>query len=75
MVSCQEVLGNLSGFIDHEGDQGLRAEIEAHLRMCHHCTVLHDSLRKVIIIAADERIFEVPAGYSERLHAFLDQHL
>lgn len=75
MVSCHEVLENLSSFIDQEVDQRLRAEIEAHLRMCHRCTVLHDSLRKVIIIAADERTFEVPAGYSERLHAFLDQHL
>lgn len=75
MVSCHEVLENLSNFIDKEVDQGLRADIEAHLRMCHRCTVLHDSLRKLIIIAADERTFEVPAGYSERLHAFLNQHL
>jgi anti-sigma factor RsiW len=75
MVSCHEVLENLSSFIDREVDQALRAEIEAHLRMCHRCTVLHDSLRKVIIIAADERTFEIPAGYSERLHAFLDLHL
>lgn len=75
MVSCHEVLENLSSFIDQEVDQGLRAEIEAHLRMCHRCAVLHDSLRKVIIIAADERTFEVPVGYSERLHEFLDRHL
>jgi anti-sigma factor RsiW len=75
MVSCNEVLENLSSFIDREIDQALRAEIEAHLRMCRHCTVLHDSLRKMIVIAADERTFEIPTGYSERLHAFLDQHL
>ena len=74
MVSCHEVLEKLSSFIDCEVDQGLRAEIEAHLSMCHRCTVLHDSVRKVIIIAADERTFEIPAGYSERLHAVLDRY-
>ena len=65
----------LSNFIDQDIDPELRAEIEAHLAMCHRCSVLHDTLRKVLVIVADERTFEIPVGYSERLHAFLDQHL
>ena len=75
MVSCEHVLEQLSEFIDGEIGAGLRAEIEAHLKMCRKCAVLHDSLRKVLIIVADERTFEIPVGYSERLHAFIDQHL
>lgn len=75
MVSCETVLEHLSDFIDDDVSPGLRADIEAHLRMCHRCSVLHDSLRKVLVIVADERTFEIPVGYSERLHAFLDQHL
>ncbi len=75
MVSCEHVLEQLSNFIEGEIDAGLRAEIEAHLRTCRKCSVLHDSLRKVLIIVADERTFEIPVGYSERLHAFIDQHL
>ncbi len=75
MVSCETVLEQLSNFIDEEMDPGLRAEIEAHLKMCHRCSVLHDSLRKVVVIVADERTFEIPVGYSERLHSFIDQHL
>jgi hypothetical protein len=43
--------------------------------MCRRCAVLHDSLRKVLVIVADERAFEIPLGYSQRLHAFLDRHL
>ncbi len=73
MVSCEKVLEELSNFIDGEVDPALRVEIEAHLKMCHRCSVLHDSLRKVLIIVGDERVFEVPAGYSERLHAFIDR--
>ncbi len=75
MVSCEHVLEQLSNFIDGEVDAGLRTEIEAHLRTFRKCSVLHDSLRKVLIIVADERTFEIPVGYSERLHAFIDQHL
>lgn len=75
MVSCETVLEQLSNFIDREIDPSLRAEIEAHLKMCHRCSVLHDSLRKMLIIVADQRTFEIPIGYSERLHAFIKQHL
>ena len=75
MVTCEQVRQQLSNFIDRDVDPTLRAEIEAHLAMCRRCSVLHDSLRKVLIIVADERTFELPVGYSERLHTFLDQHL
>ena len=75
MVNCETVLQELSNFVDHEIDPALRAEIEAHLKTCQRCSVLHDSLRKLVVIVADERTFEIPVGYSERLHAFIDQHL
>ena len=75
MVNCETVLEQLSNFIDEEIDPALRAEIETHLKTCKRCSVLHDSLRKVVVIVADERSFEIPVGYSERLHAFIDQHL
>lgn len=75
MVSCEYVLNNLSNFIDQDLDASLRTEIEDHLKMCRRCSVLHDSLRKVLIIASDQRTFEIPLGYSERLHAFIDKNL
>ena len=75
MVSCETVLEELSNFVDGEIGPALRAEIEAHLRTCRRCSVLHDTLRKMLVIVADERTFEIPVGYSERLHVFIDQHL
>jgi hypothetical protein len=60
-----------------EGNVGpdLRAEIEHHLLFCRRCSVLLDSVRKVLIITGDERTFEVPIGYEARLHDFLSEHL
>jgi hypothetical protein len=75
MVSCKQVLNELSNFIDDDIDLALKEEIENHLRTCRRCSVLHDTLNKVLIIVGDERAFEIPLGYSERLHAFIDRQL
>jgi anti-sigma factor RsiW len=75
MVSCEHVLNELSNFIDGDIDPVLKSEIENHLKTCRRCSVLHDSLRKVLIIVGDERRFEIPVGYSERLHAFIDREI
>ena len=75
MVTCAVVLKELSNYIDEDVDQQLRAEIEMHLRGCHRCTVLCDSMRKTLQIVCDERVYEIPVGYSERLHHFLAARL
>jgi hypothetical protein len=75
MVSCKKVAAELSNFLDHSVDPKLRAEIEDHLRHCRRCSTLLDSTRKVLVICADERTFEVPVGYSERLHKNLAARL
>jgi anti-sigma factor RsiW len=75
MVSCKRVLDELSNFIDGDIDPELKGEIEGHLKTCSRCSVLYDSLRKMLVIVADERRFEIPLGYSERLHAFIDRKI
>ena len=75
MVNCEQVLQQLSDFLDADVEPGMRREIEEHLKMCSKCSVLHDTLRKVLIIVGDDRTFEVPTGFSERLHSFISKHL
>lgn len=69
MVSCHEVLRELSNYIDRDVDPALRAEIEAHLSQCHRCSMLLDTTRKTLYIVGDDRVFEVPGDFSRRLHA------
>jgi predicted anti-sigma-YlaC factor YlaD len=73
MVSCKTVIANLSNYLDGEAAPEMRQKIEKHLRRCHRCTAVYDSTRKMLVITGDERAFEVPVGYSDRLHGFLDQ--
>jgi predicted anti-sigma-YlaC factor YlaD len=72
MVSCKTVIANLTDYLDDDVAPEMRQKIEKHLRGCHRCTAVYDSTRKMLVITGDERIFEIPAGFSERLHAFLD---
>ena len=75
MVTCAQVVKELSNYIDEDIDPKLRAEIENHLRGCRRCSVLLDSTRNTLRIVGDDRVFEVPVGYSERLHNFLAKKL
>jgi predicted anti-sigma-YlaC factor YlaD len=72
MVSCKTVIANLTDYLEGDVAPEMRQKIEKHLRGCHRCTAVYDSTRKMLVITGDERIFEIPAGFSERLHAFLD---
>jgi hypothetical protein len=44
-----------------------RRLLEAHFAQCRHCAALVDSVHNVVVLIADERVFTLPAGFSERL--------
>jgi len=67
VLSCKEVWRAISDYIDREVSQEIRREIEAHLAQCRHCAALVDSTRNIVILLADDRLFTVPVGFSERL--------
>lgn len=75
MISCEELLRELSDYLDGEVTPGLRAAIEAHIRTCGRCSVLVDTTRRTLRIIANERVLSVPYGYSDRLHAYLEKHI
>lgn len=75
MVSCKTLAKNLSGYIDEDLDPKLRSEIEDHLSYCRRCSVLLDSVRKVVVIIGDEHTYELPIGFEQRLYAFLERHI
>lgn len=72
MVLCKTVIAHLSEYLDGEISPEWREKIESHLRGCRRCSAVYDSTRKMLVIVGDERTFEIPAGYSTRLHHFLD---
>ena len=74
-IDCKHVWEHISAYIENDVDPQLRAEIDRHLETCEICSAVLDSTRNVVILMADDRVFELPAGYSERLHARIDREL
>lgn len=74
-LECKHVWEHISEFIDGRVDARLRAEIEKHLEHCEICSAILDSTRNILILTADDRTFELPVGYSERLHERLKKEI
>ena len=74
-IDCKHVWEHISAYIENDVDPQLRGEIDRHLETCEICSAVLDSTRNVVILVADDRVFELPAGFSERLHARIDSEL
>ena len=75
VLSCKEVWRAISDYIDEDLSPEMRRKMEAHLAQCRHCTALLDSTHNIIVLIADERVFRLPAGFSERLRKRIDAEI
>jgi hypothetical protein len=75
VVNCEQVWREISNYLDGDVDSELRAAIEEHVRGCQHCTAVLEGTRNVIQLYGDERMMEVPVGFSRRLHQRLESDL
>ena len=75
VVSCEEVWREISNYLEGEVDANLRAAMEEHFGGCKHCTAVLDGTRNVIRLYGDERMVEVPLGFSRRLQRRLEENM
>jgi len=66
-LSCEEIRREISNYLDDDMSPRMRRLLEAHLEQCRKCAVLLDSTHNVLILLADERRFQLPAGFSLRM--------
>ena len=66
-ISCLEIWKEISNFIDHSVEPELRARMEAHFKVCAHCTAVLDGTRNVVKLVADGVEYLVPDGFGRRL--------
>ncbi len=74
-LNCKHVWRYISDYLDGTVSPELRLEIELHLEHCELCSAILDSTRNILILTADDRTFELPVGFSERLHARLEAEM
>jgi hypothetical protein len=67
-LECKYVWEHISGYLDKQLDAELLWAVERHLESCEVCSAVLDSTRNILVLTADDRTYELPVGYSERLH-------
>ena len=70
-LECKHVWDYISEFLDDSLPPETKELVQRHLENCEICSAILDSTRNILILTAVDRVFELPAGYSERLHARL----
>ena len=67
-LDCKHVWEQVSDYIDGSVTPEMKQAIERHLANCRNCSAVVDSTRNILVLVGDERTFEVPVGFGQRLH-------
>jgi anti-sigma factor RsiW len=71
ILECKHVWNYISEYLDDSLSPETRELVQRHLEHCEICSAILDSTRNIVVLTSDARIFELPVGFSERLHARL----
>ncbi len=75
VIECKHVWNYISDYLDGALNPQLLEQVQKHLDHCEICSAILDSTRNILILTADDRVFELPIGFSERLHARLAEEI
>ena len=75
VIECKHVWNYISDFLDGTLPGETRELVQRHLEHCEICSAVLDSTRNILVLTADSRVFELPVGFSERLHARLSREI
>ncbi|MBZ5706733.1 MAG: zf-HC2 domain-containing protein [Acidobacteriia bacterium] len=75
VVSCEQVWQEVSNYLDDEVETSLHSALEDHIRGCPRCTSVVAGTRNVIQLYSNERLFQLPMGFSWRLQRRLADHI
>ena len=67
-ISCVEVWRQISSYLEEEIVPEMRERMEAHFKVCTHCSAVLDGTRNVVALVGDGRLYQMPEGFSERLY-------
>jgi hypothetical protein len=73
-VNCEQVWQEISNYVDGDVDATRRAEMDGHIRGCKKCASVLAGMQNVVRLYGDERMLEVPSGFSRRLEKRLAQN-
>ena len=75
VIECKHVWNYLSEYLDQSLPPETKELVQRHLEHCEICSAILDSTRNILVLTADDRVFELPGGFSARLHARLEREM
>ena len=75
VVTCEQVWREVSNYLEGDVDTALCAAMEDHFRGCQRCTAVLDGARNVVQLYRDDRMIDVPLGFSHRLRRRLEDNM
>jgi anti-sigma factor RsiW len=71
VMKCEDLLAQLSDYVDGSIDPAICREFEAHMTGCDPCQVVVDNIRKTITLYQAGQAYELPIPFRQHLHAML----
>ncbi len=75
VIECKHVWNYISEYLDHALPPETLELVQKHLEHCEICSAILDSTRNILVLTGDDRVFELPTGFSDRLHARLEREM
>ena len=75
VIECKHVWNYISEYIDGSLPLETKELVQRHLEHCQICSAILDSTRNIVVLTADDQVFELPLGFSERLHARISSEI
>jgi predicted anti-sigma-YlaC factor YlaD len=69
---CQDMLGDLSDYLDGQATEDICAEIERHMTNCEDCRIVVNTFEKTILLYRDLPQPALPDTARQRLYQALD---
>lgn len=75
IIECKHVWNYISEYLDGSLPDETKDLVQRHLEHCEICSAILDSTHNILVLTADDRVFELPVGFSDRLHARLREEM
>jgi anti-sigma factor RsiW len=75
VVGCEDVWREVSNYVDGELDPSLRVAMDAHIAGCRKCKAVLEGTGNIVELYGDERLYELPVGFSQRMRARLEENM
>jgi len=72
-MKCEQIWHEVSNYLEGDVDATLRSAMDEHFRTCAKCRSVLEGMRDVVRLYGDERIVELPSGFSHRLEKKIAQ--